>query len=345
MMKTISPYQHEGGRLLPTLYAFLALFIVFHHGNTDALAAGRKPGQEKTIAHVILEMEKPLGAGESHRIYLDGFLARARETIKAGPLSDVGEAAGILGAIHSFLQGEGFRFKANYLLFQGIDRKSMDCDNFCALYIAIGETIGIPLVPVYAPNHSFIRLYFEDGSYMNWEATEGKSLPDSYYRQNLKIEESSLRQGVYMKTLSRKEFIGVEYNNMGAYMMTTGMFRDAIPLFNSAIGLYPSFSSAYHNRGSSRYATGGLDDALKDLLIAKRLDPGRSSTRNTLGDIYFDRKKYDLAIEEYLESIRLDPCHYVPYRSLGQIMKIRGDESGALEWMRKSEEAKKKNCY
>lgn len=327
-----------------TLY-IMAVILLFGSDSLRARAAVPKPEKKETIAHLFLDMEKPLGAKEAHRAYLDSLIERARARIGAVSISDTAGGAAILKKIDTLLRDEGFRFKNNYLLFRGLENRSIDCDNYSALYVAIGESLGIPIVPVYAPNHSFLRIYFNDGSYMNWEATKGMSLPDAYFIENLHIEDSSLRSGVYMRTLTRKEFIGVEYNNMGAFLMTAGRYADAIPYFGRAIGFYPLFSSAYHNRGSSSYAMGRLDTARDDLQEAKRLDPGRASTRNTLGDIHFDRKEYNRAIEEYLESIRLDPCFYVPYRSIGLIMRARGDGAGASKWLRKAEEVKKKKCY
>lgn len=315
------------------------------HETLYARSAVPKPAQRETIAHLFLEMERSLGAKDSHRAYLDGLIERARMRIGTVSIGDTAGAAAVLKKIDALLRDEGFRFKSNYLLFRGIDSRSIDCDNYSALYVSIGESLGIPILPVYAPNHSFLRIYFEDGSYMNWEATEGKSLPDAYFIEKLRVEGSSIRMGVYMKTLSRSEFIGVEYNNMGASLISAGRYADAVPYFDRAIRLYPVFSSAYHNRGSSRYAMGRLEAARDDLTEAIRLDPGRASTRNTLGDVYFDRREYERAVEEYLESIRLDPCFYVPYVSIGLIMRARGDEAAALEWLKKAEGVKKKKCY
>ena len=53
-------------------------------------------------------------------------------------------------------------------------------------------------------------------TYINWEPIKGQSYPDSYYRKTLGIADRSVQKGVYLKELSRKEFLGVEYNNIGA---------------------------------------------------------------------------------------------------------------------------------
>ena len=246
----------------------------------------------------------------------------------------------VLKGIDSILKGEGFIFKNNLLLSRGIDKKIIDCDNYCTLYTAIAEVLKIPIVPVYAPNHSFIRFYLDDGGYINWETTKAASYDDAYYIKILRISDSSLKRGVYLKTLGRKEFIGVEYNNIGAYLMSAKKFSEAVPYFNMALQCYPKFSSAYHNRGTALYAVNRLEDALDDLLTASDLDPNRPSTRITLGDVYLDMKEYGRAEEQYRAAIELDPGNYIPYNNMALIMKETGRDEESRRWLQKSLEIK-----
>ena len=212
-----------------------------------------------------------------------------------------------MSVIYILLKEEGFIFKQNLLMNVGLDKKAIDCDTYSALYTAISEVLRLPVIPVYAPNHSFVRFNFNDGSYLNWEPIEGKHYPDAYYIKKLNIAEQSIQQGVYLSSLTRKEFTGVEYNNIGAYLISIKKFQEAIPYFDKAIMLYPKFSSAYHNRGSSYYALMQQNKAYADLTYANTLDPMQASTHNTLGDICFDRKEYMKAFDQYVESIKLDP--------------------------------------
>lgn len=298
-------------------------------------------GDPKTIAHDFLDLEKAYGARKEDYAAIDRIINTSIATIGTRKGYTTDEAVQTLRSIDSLLRKEGLTFKDNLLLGKGLDRKTIDCDNYAALYIAIAEVLKIPLVPVYAPNHSFIRFCFDDGTYLNWETTQGKSQPDSYYIKTLRIPEKSIRSGVYMKILTRKEFIAVEYNNIGSYLMSIRKFGDAVPYFSAAIQLNPLFSSAYHNRGTVHYAMNRLKEALADLLKANSLDPSRASTHNTLGDIYFDQKEYDRAVHEYTAGIRIDPTNHAPYNSIGLIMKIQKKEDMAQKWLNKSKEIKK----
>ncbi|MFH0976622.1 MAG: tetratricopeptide repeat protein [Spirochaetota bacterium] len=319
----------------------LLLFIICLNA-AYTVAAGDYKGIPRTIAHDFLDLEKPFGAGTAHEEYIIKLINKAASKITVKNNYSTEEAVRTMGIIHSLLKEEGFVFKQNLLLNTGIDKKIIDCDNYSAFYTAISEVLHLPVIPVYAPNHSFVRFNFNDGSYINWEPLEGKSYPDAYYVKKLNIAEKSIKQGVYLKSLSRKEFIGVEYNNIGAYLMSMKKFGDAIPYFDEAVKLYPQFSSAYHNRGTSFYALKQIDKAFADLTYADKLDPTQSSTQNTLGDICFDRKEYMKAFDHYVESIKLDPHNYAPYYGLGLIMKNAGKNKEAEEWFKKSKEIKRK---
>ena len=143
-----------------------------------------------------------------------------------------------------------------------------------------------------------------------------------------------------LKTLGRNEFIGVEFNNIGAYLMSSKKFAEAVPYFNSALRYYAKFSSAYHNRGTALYALNRARNALKDLTAARDLDPNRVSTRITLGDVYSDLKEYARAEQEYLAAINLDPGNYIPYNNMALVMKETGREEESRRWFKKSLEIK-----
>jgi Tfp pilus assembly protein PilF len=299
-------------------------------------------GEPKTIAHDFLDMEKQFGADPRHYDYINSLINKAAAKITLKKDYSTEEAVMVFETIHVLLEKEGFIFKQNFLLGTGIDRREIDCDNYSALYTAISEVLKLPVIPACAPNHSFLRFNFNDGTYLNWDPVDGKSHSDEYYVKKLNISEKSLQKGVYLKSLSRKEFIGLEYNNIGAYLFVKKKFSDAVPFFDSAIEYYPKYSSAYHNRGSANYALNQSDLAFVDLMTAISLDPTQATTYNTLGDISLDRKEYMKAFDYYAESIRLDPTNYAPYYSLGFILKNAGKNKEADEWFEKSKEIKKK---
>ncbi|MBN1531740.1 MAG: tetratricopeptide repeat protein [Spirochaetes bacterium] len=325
------------------------LCIVPRYNGDSALnhLAAQETGKKKeytgvpaTIAHLFLEMESPLGATGEAGTYLTGLINRALGSVPMRPAYTTEEAVLALRAIDSLLKSEGFRFKNNLLLGRGIAAKSIDCDNYAALYTSIGEVLRIPIVPVYAPGHSFVRFCFDDGTYLDWEPIEGVPRQDAFYVKRLNIAKESIDRGVYLKTLSRKEFIGVQYNNIGAWLLERKKYRESVPLFSKAVELYPLLSSAYHNRGSALSVLKMPKKALEDLERAAGLDPNRASTYTTLGDVCFDLNRYERALGYYRQSIRCDPGNYVPYHNIAALMQQMGRKDEAARWMEKAREVK-----
>ncbi len=326
---------------LIALAILIAMAAACAGGASAQAPGGAKNEAPPSIAVEFLDLEQRFCGDRVAYDRLNRLLERARAGIATKESYSTEEAITVLKSIDALLKEEGFSFKDNLLLCTGLRTGKIDCDNYSALYTAIAETVKVPVIPVYAPNHSFVRFYFEDGSYVNWEPVKGQSLPDSYYKKTLGIAERSLQKGVYLKGLSRREFVGVEYNNIGAHLMTQKKFADAASCFNMAVRLYPAFSSAYHNRGTALYATGKLDAARDDLLKAADLDPRRPETQNTLGDIFFDLKQYDKAVDRYKASIALDPRNDMPYHSIGLVMKTLGRNEEAKQWLGKAEQVKR----
>lgn len=309
---------------------------------TAAQENSKQQGKKATtIGHDFLRMEKIFGPPEEYVAILDGIIGKAGKEVTVKEIYTTEEAVAALTAIHNLLKKEGYIFKNNLLLSTGLKSKKIDCDNYSALYTAIGEALEVPIVPVYAPNHSFVRFYFTDGSYLNWEPIDGLSHQDSFYVKKLNIADTSIKQGVYLKTLTRKEFVGVQCNNLGAALFMQKKYKEAIVYFGKAVQLYPLFSSAYHNRGSALYALNKTAEALSDLEKAALLDPNRADTHNTMGDIYFDMKDHAKALGEYQKSIQCDPKNYIPYHNIAVLMKTTGKEQESKEWLDKSNQKKK----
>lgn len=337
-------YHEMRDKKLLRRYIIIIVCLMFLKDASAALppkAGSDIPKRPQNIALDFLDMERPFGASSRHVDYIRGLIAKARAAVRVQSSYDTNSAIATLQSIDRLLKREGFVFGRNLLLSKGIDAGRIDCDNYCALYVAIAEEMTIPIVPVYAPNHGFIRFYLNDGSYLNWETTTADVVIDDHYVKTMRISEESIRKGVYLAALQRKEFIAVEYNNIGAYLMSLRRFEEAAASFTMALRNYPAFSSAYHNRGSCFYALKRGAEALKDLLTARDLDPMRPGTRNTLGDIYFDMKEYAKAEEEYRAAIRLDPDDYIPCHNLGILLKETGRLHEGRKWIDRAVQLRK----
>ena len=59
--------------------------------------------------------------------------------------------------------------------------KTLNCFDYCAIYIAISEVIKLPILLVPIPKHVFVRWKFNSQNSVNWETTEGLERNDDYY--------------------------------------------------------------------------------------------------------------------------------------------------------------------
>jgi len=316
------------------LHVILTILII---SSSHLIAENTYIGEPRTIAHDFIELEKDFGASAADLAVVNDLINKASGRISLKKNSSTEDAVSTLLQIDALLKEEGFVYKQNYLLSTGIRKKTIDCDNYCALYIAIAEVMKIPLVPVYAPGHSFIRFYFDDGSYLNWEPIMAVPHPDSWYIQHLNISAVSIDKGVYLRTLTRKEFFAVEYNNIGSHLLINRKYGDAAVYYSAAIKFNPLFSSAYHNRGTAYYAMGRRKEALADLLIANGLDPMSYTTHNTLGDLYLDAGELEKAESEFRTTISLDPSYYVPYQNMSHVKRAQGKQKEADLWQKKAQ--------
>src|SRR3989339_1631199 len=107
------------------------------------------------------------------------------------------------------------------------------------IYLSIADALNLPLVAVYAPQHIFVRFILNVEG-INWETTSARERGNDYYRSWLNISDESIRNGVYLRNLTRQETMAVVYGNRGNAWVDKGNLDRAIDDYNTAIKLYLS---------------------------------------------------------------------------------------------------------
>ena len=92
-----------------------------------------------------------------------------------------------------------------------ISSKKGSCITMPMLYIILGEKLNIPLKPVRSAKHFFVR-YEPEGIKLNFqlniEATNGGGfISDDEYQESVLIPDKAIKNGVYLRTLTKKEYI------------------------------------------------------------------------------------------------------------------------------------------
>lgn len=236
-----------------------------------------------------------------------------------------------------------------------------ECKTFSLIYLGIADAMKLPVNMVLAPSHVFVRWHFGRDRYINWETTSGIVTDDDFIRRSHDISEISVRSGVYLKSLSRTESMGLAYYMLGnsdanpdrkiKYFTKTlqlnpmhsrawynrstiwynkGMFDRALSDFDRAILLEPNHSNAFNNRGNVWHEKGDLTRALADYSKAIELNPGYSRAFNNRCAVWYRKGRLDRALADCNKAIQSDPGYSGAYNNRGNIWYEKGDLNRAL---------------
>ncbi|MEA2038117.1 MAG: tetratricopeptide repeat protein [Nanoarchaeota archaeon] len=304
-------------------------------------SAHRYQPKYHTIAHEFLDLEKEFGVTGADYRFLDSIIDKAKKKIEVKEQYSKDDAVQILETIDSVLKEEGFSYKANGLLNYGLKTKKIDCDNYSVIYLAIAETLNLPIVGVDASDHFFVR-WDPDGKHdatnspnkvnsFNWEITSAEVLSDDYYKSRFNIADKSITNGVFLKSLNRDGVLSIQYSNRGIAWYKKGDLDKAIEDYNKAISLNPKYPGAYNNRGLAWYDKRYLNEAIEDFDEAIRLEPNNYAAHNNTGLVWAKRGKLDKAIEYYEQANILNPKKYGAHHNRGNALRHKGYLNEAIE--------------
>jgi hypothetical protein len=92
------------------------------------------------------------------------------------------------------------------------------------------------------------------GSTWNLEATSGGGVKrDASYSKELDITEKALSNGVYLKTLNRREALALMTSSILQHLLVTGRYEDAVQVADVLIGVNPADAYAIVKKGTAYY--------------------------------------------------------------------------------------------
>ncbi|MBR9683556.1 tetratricopeptide repeat protein [Candidatus Woesearchaeota archaeon] len=273
------------------------------NGCVTALEIVVKRGENRkydTIAHQFLDIEgAELGVADTDYQVLDTIIDEAKTRITTKETYDKEEAIDVLRTIDDVLGDMGFKYKRRVLFNPGLKNKQIDCDNYSAIYLAIAEVMDLPLNVVYAPSHVFVRWHFDSDKYFNWETTPGTVMTDKEYQQKYNIPNVSIKNGVFLKTLSEEEFLATAYDNRGLALDKQKKHQKARDSFDQGIKLCPHLPRLYVNKGSIFFFQGDYEQVIKLNNQAIELNPNDFNAYLNKGLALTRLKRYPEALESY----------------------------------------------
>ena len=138
-----------------------------------------------------------------------------------------------------------------------IANKKGSCITMPMLYVILGERLNFPIYPVRSAKHFFVR-YIPDKTdkkfKQNVETTNGGGfISDNQYKEDVLIPEKAIKNGVYLRNLSKKEYIAsLLLINANEYIKQKEIEK-AKHYFQLAIKYDSTFSSAYWNYGLTTF--------------------------------------------------------------------------------------------
>lgn len=138
-----------------------------------------------------------------------------------------------------------------------IANKKGSCITMPMLYVILGERLGFPIYPVRSAKHFFVRYITDkaDNKFkQNIETTNGGGfISDKQYKEDVLIPDKAIKNGVYLRTLSKKEYIAsLLLINANEYIKQKEIEK-AKYYFQLAIKYDSTFSSAYWNYGLTAF--------------------------------------------------------------------------------------------
>ncbi len=100
--------------------------------------------------------------------------------------------------------------RQHFFLHSILDTRQGNCMNIPMLYMTVAQRLGYPVYAVMAPDHSFVRFVDPRLKEQNIElSTDAGYSPDEDYAFKLNVSAKAIKNGAYLRTLSKRHYLGV----------------------------------------------------------------------------------------------------------------------------------------
>jgi tetratricopeptide (TPR) repeat protein len=135
-----------------------------------------------------------------------------------------------------------------------IAQRRGSCLGLGALYLALGERLGVPLDGVMVPGHFFVRLGGRNVELLR----RGEAMPDDWYRGKYGPWPAAAD---YLRPLAVSEVVAVHWFNAGNTLRAARDLPRAANAYARAAAEFPGFAEAKASLGAVRQLQGSLADA------------------------------------------------------------------------------------
>jgi tetratricopeptide (TPR) repeat protein len=125
---------------------------------------------------------------------------------------------------------------------------------------------------------------------------------------------------LYRRTLEKNPGAWITEASLGVYLVETGKAPEAIPHYERAVRLEPTFAQGYYDLGNALSRAGRLAEAIDSYRQAVRLKPYYVDAHNNLGVALAEAGRVPEAVAEYEQALQLQPDHIESYNNLGNAL-------------------------
>jgi regulator of sirC expression with transglutaminase-like and TPR domain len=144
------------------------------------------------------------------------------------------------------------RVLINRLLSTYIRTRKGNCVSMPILFLIVADRMGLNVHLAAAPLHLFVRYTDPQGIDHNLETTSGgHEARTEWYRQNLPMSDKAMANGVYMRTLTKRESIAEMASIVLDALLDQRRYQEAIEVADAIIAANPREAYAMVKRGSA----------------------------------------------------------------------------------------------
>ena len=151
-----------------------------------------------------------------------------------------------------------------------------------------------------------------------------------------------VRCGVYQSeetlwrdAVTRNPETWLGYNNLGCALQKMGRLDDAIPCYEQALRIKPSYAEAHYNLADALAQSGKLRDAISQYQQAVQITPDYIKARNGLGIVLAQTGRIPEAIEQFNLALKTKPDYAEAHRNLAITLVRAGRMQEAIgHWQR-----------
>jgi len=143
---------------------------------------------------------------------------------------------------------------ASRKLVRYLETRRGNCVTMPILFLLLGERLGLKLTLAEAPLHLFVKYTDDDGRSWNLEATSGAGFTrDAWYHQKLPMTDEAVRNGVYLRGLSREETVAAMAAFLVEHYLDTGAYEKAAAVADVLLQHYPNSAYVLVKKGTAYY--------------------------------------------------------------------------------------------